>query len=158
MPVMDVLDDLLALDELALNDSDVSRQKALFAVRDHIARRDHGAKVSDAADVLGVSQPTIRAWVTSGLLRSLDDTRPMRIELLSLASVKRALDAVRAGANDAQLAAGVGRLLRDRAAFDGAEAGLVEARSGTIRHIGGDLRAEMTALATRRSSSSPASR
>jgi hypothetical protein len=158
MPVIDVLDDLLALDKLALNDSDVSRRQALFAVRDHIAQRDHGAKVSDAANVLGVSQPTIRAWVTSGLLLCVDDTRPMRIELLSLASVKRALDAVRVGAHDAQFTAGVSRLLRDRAAFDGAEDGLLEARSGTARPIGSDLRAEMAALATQRTSSSPTSR
>jgi DNA-binding transcriptional MerR regulator len=149
---MDVLDDLLALDEFAVNDSDVSRQRALFAVRDHIAQRDHGANVSDAADVVGVSQPTIRAWVTSGLLRSVEDTRPMRIELLSLASVKRALDVVRVGANDAQLAASVSRILRDRAAFDGAEDGLLEARSGTLRPIGSDLRAEVTAFATQRGS------
>jgi Homeodomain-like domain len=155
MPVIDVVDDLLALDDLAVNDPDEARQRALLAVRDHIALRDHGAKVSDAAEVLGVSQPTIRAWVTSGLLISVEDARPIRIELLSLASVKRALDAVRLSASDAQLSVGVSRLLRDRAAFEGVDDGLAEARSGMHKPIASDLRAEMNALAAQQVPSSP---
>ena len=128
MPVVEVLGDLLALDELALNDGDASRRDTLRAIRDHIAQRDQGAKVSDAADVLGVSQPTVRSWLGSGLLVGVVGSRPVRIELLSLAEVKRALEAVREIENEGQLLASVRRQLRDKAVLVGAEDGLAEVR------------------------------
>jgi hypothetical protein len=158
MPVVEVLGDLLALDELALNDGDASRRDALIAIRDHIAQRDEGAKVSDAADVLGVSQPTVRSWLEAGILQSVVGRRPVRIELLSLADVKRALEAVRESEIEGQLLASVRRFLRDKAVLAGAEEGLAEVRLNRTRPIGDDLRAEMSTLVAKRSAKSLKSR
>jgi DNA-binding transcriptional MerR regulator len=154
MPVVEVLGDLLALDELASHDGDASRRGALLAIRDHIAQRDQGAKVSDAAEVLGVSQPTIRSWVEAGILGTVDGSRPVRIELLSLADVKRALEAVREIENEGQLLASVRRLLRDKAASTEIADGLAELRARISQPIGNDLRAEMLTLLPKRSAKS----
>jgi DNA-binding transcriptional ArsR family regulator len=158
MPVVEVLGDLLALDELALNDGDASRRDTLRAIRDHIAQRDQGAKVSDAADVLGVSQPTIRSWLDAGILGSVVGSRPVRIELLSLAEVKRALEAVREIENEGQILASVRRFLRDKAVLAGAEEGLAEGRLNRTRPIGDDLRAELSTLVAKQSAKSLKSR
>lgn len=91
MSLVAVVDDILALDELAAHENDPERRRSIDAVRAHVARRHRGAKVSEAADVLGVSQPTVRAWVDAGVLTAVAGTKPVRIEVLSLADVKRAL-------------------------------------------------------------------
>jgi predicted transcriptional regulator len=158
MPVVEVLGDLLALDELAAKDSDASRRETLRAIRDHIARRDEGAKVSDAAYVLGVTQPTVRSWLDAGILESVAGSRAVRISLLSLAEVKRALHAVREIENEGHFLASVQRLLRDRAAVAGAEEGLAEIRSNRTRPIGDDLRAQMSTLVAKRGAKSMKSR
>ena len=154
MAVDETLSDLIVLDELALHDGDASRRGALIAVRNHIAMRSLGAKVSEAADALGVSQPTIRTWLEAGVLAPVQGTRPVRIELLALASVKRALETVRKAENDGQLLGSVRRLLRDQAILAGAKEGLAQVESGDIRPIGPDLRAEMLAISKTRSAKS----
>ncbi len=76
MSLAEVLDDLLELQELAQDEGDPKRRRAIDEVRSHVARRERGAKVSEAAAVLGISQPTVRAWIESGVLTPMPGTKP----------------------------------------------------------------------------------
>jgi len=67
----DIVQDLLALQRLADDEQDAVRRQPLDAVRQHEADRDRGAKVGEAAQVLGVSVPTVRAWIAAGALQAL---------------------------------------------------------------------------------------
>ena len=75
MSLVEVVDDLLTLEELAAHEDDPDRRRSLEVVRSHLAERDQGAKVSEVAKVLGLSQPTVRAWIESGLLEPIAGRR-----------------------------------------------------------------------------------
>ena len=149
MSLVEVVDDLLALEELAAHEDDPERRRSLDAVRLHLAHRDRGAKVSEAARVLQLSQPTIRAWIESGLLTTVPEAKPVRIDVLALAETKRALDLIREHADDRQLLVHVMRILRDRAALEGSEEGFADLRAGRVVPLGDDLLAEITELRRR---------
>ncbi len=119
MSLAEVVDDLLELQELAQDEGDPKRRRALDEVRAHVARRQRGAKVSEAAAVLGISQPTVRAWMESGVLTPMPSTKPVRIDVLALAETKRALDLIREHADDGPLLVHVMGFLRDQAALRG---------------------------------------
>lgn len=139
MSLAEVLDDLVELQGLAAMESDPARRRSLDEVRTHVARRERGAKVSEAAKVLGLSQPTVRVWLDAGLLAMVPDMKPVRIDVLSIADVKRALDLIREYADDRQLLVHVMRILRDRAALDGSEEGFADLRAGRVVPLGDDL-------------------
>lgn len=61
MGLAELLDDLLTLDELARDEADPARRQRLKALKERIAGRERGATGVQAASVLGVSQPTVRA-------------------------------------------------------------------------------------------------
>lgn len=73
---------------------------------------------------------------------------PIRIEVLNLADVKRAVDLLRTHGQDRDLLAAVYRRLRDRDLLDCDEVaeGLDDARTGRVVPIGDDLRKEMAEL------------
>lgn len=144
MSVVETVDDLIALAQLAEQESDPSRRTTLAAVHDHVAARDKGAKVSEAAQVLGVSAPTVRAWIAAGILAALPG-RPARVDVRSLAAAKRAVDLIRQHKDDRHLLADVARALRDRAVFAGADvaAGMDDLRSGRVTRLD---RAQLDAL------------
>jgi len=119
MSLAEVVDDLITLQQLADHEDDPGRRRSLDAVRDRLAARDRGVKVSEAARVLGFSQPTIRSWIEAGVLDPVSSVTPVRVDLGSLAAVKHAVDLLREHANDQRLLADVMRLLRDRAALEG---------------------------------------
>ena len=146
MSLIEVVDDLLTLEELAAHEDDPERRRSLAAVRNHVADRDRGAKVSEAADVLGISQPTVRAWLNAGVLSEVAETKPVRVDVLSIADVKRALDLIRRHADDRQLLIQVMRVLWDRAALAGSEEGFADLRAGRVVPIGEDLRREIDQL------------
>jgi hypothetical protein len=156
MSLAEVVDDLLELEDLGRHVDDRERRR-LDAVRRHLATRERGAKVSEAALVLGVSQPTVRAWIDAGVLPAIPKTKPVRVELLALADLKRALDLVRANLDDRQLLVHVMRVLRDRAALEGATEGFEDYRAARTVQLGEDLKAEIAELrkkgARRRSTS-----
>lgn len=145
MPVVDVVEDLNALQELAEHEADPDRRRTLDVVRSRLADRDRGAKVSEAAELLGITPPTVRAWIKSGLLVAVPETRPIRVETLCLADVKRALDLIREHSDDSHLLAEVHRVLRDRAALEGAEEGFADLRAGRLVPLTDDLLAELSA-------------
>jgi len=126
-------------------------------VRQHLATRERGAKVSEAALVLGVSQPTVRAWIDAGVLPSIPKTKPVQVDLLALADLKRAVGLVRTHLDDRQLLVHVMRVLRDRAALEGTAEGFEDYRADRTVPLGQDLEAEIGELrkkgARRRSTS-----
>jgi len=146
MSLVEVVDDLLTLGKLAEHEDDPDRRRSLDAVRDHLADRDRGAKVSEAAQVLGLSQPTVRAWIEAGVLEPVTGATPLRVGVLSLADVKRALDLIRRHADDRQLLVQVMRSLRDRAALAGSEEGFRDVAAGRVVPIGDDFRGEIDGL------------
>ncbi|HXH56170.1 helix-turn-helix domain-containing protein [Iamia sp.] len=144
--VVDVVEDLNALQELAEHEADPERRRTLDAVRSRLGDRDRGAKVAEAAELLGITPPTVRAWITSGVLVAVPDARPTRVDTLCLADVKRALDLIREHSDDRHLLADVHRVLRDRAALDGAEEGFADLRARRLVPLTDDLLAELSAL------------
>lgn len=149
MSLAEVLDDLLTLEDLASREEDPERRRSLDDVRSHVARRDQGAKVSEAAEVLGLSQPTVRAWIDSGLLSTVSGAKPVRVEVLALAETKRALDLIREHADERQLLVQVMRILRDRAALEGSDEGFADLRARRVVPLGDDLRSEIAELRRR---------
>lgn len=156
MSLAEVVDDLLELEDLGRHVDDRERRR-LDEVRRHLAKRERGAKVSEAARVLGVSQPTVRAWIDAGILPSIPKAKPVRVDVLALADLKRAVDLVRSNLDDRQLLVHVMRVLRDRAALEGATEGFEDHRAGRTVPLGEDLEAEIGELrkkeARRRSTS-----
>lgn len=147
MSLAEVLDDLFELQELAQAEGDPRRRRALDEVRTHVARRERGAKVAEAAAVLGISQPTVRAWIESGALRPVPGAQPVRIDILALAETKRALDLIREHTDDAQFLVHVMRVLRDRAALqgEGVREGFDDLVAGRVVPLSDDLLDEIAA-------------
>ncbi len=158
MSVAEVVGDLLELQDLANAEEDPDRRRSLSDVVTHVARRERGAKVSEAAEVLGISQPTVRAWIDAGILTAIPDTKPVRIDVLVLAETKRALDLIRDHIDDRQLLVHVSRVLRDRAALEGSEEAFADLRAGRTVPLGEDLIAEIGEIRNRDTGRRPKSR
>ena len=144
MSLAEVVDDLLELEDLGRHVDDRKRRR-LDEVRRHLAERERGAKVSEAAAVLGVSQPTIRAWIEEGVLPAIPQAKPVRVDVLALADLKRAVDLARAHADDRHLLVHVMRVLRDEAALEGADEGVADYQAGRTVPLG-DLESEIAEL------------
>jgi len=124
------------------------RPRAAPARRSAASPRDAraGRQGLRAALVLGVSEPPVRAWIDAGVVPSIRKTKPVRVDLLALADLKRAVDLLRANLDDRQLLAHVMRLLRDRPAIEGAAEGIADYRAGRTVALGDDLKAEIAEL------------
>lgn len=148
MPIAEVVDDLITLQQLADGEDDPDRRRSLDTVGQRLAARERGVKVSDAARLLGFSQPTIRSWIAAGVLDPVPGATPARVDVLSLAAVKHAVDLLRQHADDPRLLADVMRLLRDRAALasEDVRAGLDDLAAGRIAPLGDDLLEEIAAI------------
>ena len=146
MSLAELVDDLLTLRELSEDEDDPDRRRSIDVVRGHVAERDRGAKVSEAAHVLGLSQPTVRAWIESGILEPIAGATPVRISVLSLADVKRALDLIRRHKDDRQRLVQVMRVLRDRAALAGAEEGFADLAAGRVVPLTDELLDDLRAI------------
>ena len=151
MASVDVVDDLIALQQLSEHEDDPGRRRSLDAVRSRLAKRDQGAKVSDAARALGVSAPTVRSWIEAGVLDSVPGATPVRVDVLSLAAVKRAVDLLRKHSDDRHLLADVMRLLRDEAALASEDTrnGLEDLAAGRHFPMGDDLLEEIAVVRSR---------
>lgn len=148
MATVDVVEDLIVLQQLSEHEDDPARRRSLDAVRSRLALRDRGAKVSDAARALGVSAPTVRSWIEAGVLDSVAGATPVRVDVLSLAAVKRAVDLLRKHSDDRHLLADVMRLLRDEAALAGEDARSGREDLAAARHfpVGDDLLEEIATV------------
>lgn len=148
MSVAEDVADLNTLYDLSCGENDATRRRELAGLRDRLARRHEGAKVSEAAEVLGVSPPTVRSWIEAEVLMRMPQSSPLRVEVSSLAAVKRLVDVLRAEGQDRDLLAAISRRLRDRDLLesDGFAAGIKDVRAGRLVPIGDDLRDEMVEL------------
>ncbi len=141
MSTAEVVSDLIELERLAEVELELEskRRKTLVGILDNMAARSGGAKVADVARLLDVSPPTVRAWIDGGVLDEIPDKTPRRVTFESLAAVKRALDEIRAHADDRQLLFQVERILRDRAALEGSDAGFEDSRTGRLTRVTPEL-------------------
>lgn len=140
MSLAGVVDDLITLQQLAEQERDAARRRSLDAVREHVAERDRGAKVAEAAQVLGVSAPTVRAWIEAGALQALAGSSPVRVGVMSLAATKQVVDELKRHRDDRHLLADVLRLLRDRGVLAGDDltAGADDLAAGRVRRLNRD--------------------
>ncbi len=67
---------------------------------DGAAPSPRGLQVAEAADYLGVSEPTIRAWLARGLLNVVPESKPAVVERSSLRRVRRAIKELRRRGQD----------------------------------------------------------
>lgn len=118
MAAIDLVSDLIELERLAAVEEDADRRRQLLDLRDRLAARGDGAKVSEAALVLDLSVPTVRSWVAAGILEAIPGRQPARVTYDSLALAKHALDKIRRHQHDCPLLIAVMRLLRDRDVLD----------------------------------------
>lgn len=137
MSLAGVVDDLIALQHLAEQEEDTARRRSLDSVRKHLAERDRGAKITEAAKVLGVSAPTVRAWIAVGVLHALADSQPVRVDVASLADAKQVVDELRRHSSDRYMLADLLRILRDRASLsnEDARAGTADLNTGRVRRL-----------------------
>ena len=73
-----------------------------------------GLSVAEAADYLGVSEPTVRAWIRRGILLKVPRTRPILVERSSLRTVHRAIGELRRRGEDRDWLRALVDLLHDR--------------------------------------------
>ena len=137
MSISRVVEERNALQRLAEQERDAVRRQSLDAIRGHVAERDGGAKVGEAAQVLGVSAPTVRAWIKAGVLRTVARSSPLRVEVTSLAATKSVLDELRRHRDDGRLLFEVLRVLRDRGALAGDDvaAAVDDLAAGRVRRL-----------------------
>jgi|SRR6266508_1521692 len=136
MSATEIIDDLIELERLAEQELDAARRRRLLGVHDRVASRTEGVPVSEAARVLGLSAPTVRAWVDAGVLGTIPNRTPVRVTATSLATTKRAVDEIRSHRDDRHLLAEVARLLRDRAALaSDARDGIEDMRAGRVTRL-----------------------
>lgn len=137
MSLAGVVDDLIALQHLAEQEEDIARRRSLDSIRKHLAERDRGAKITEAAKVLGVSAPTVRAWIAVGVLDALADSQPVRVDVASLADAKQVVDELRRHSSDRYMLADLLRILRDRASLSNeyARAGAADLNAGRVRRL-----------------------
>lgn len=137
MSLAGVVEDLISLQHLAEQERDAVRRQSLNAVREHVAERDRGAKVGEAAQVLGVSAPTVRAWIEAGALRAVAGSSPLRVGVMSLAATKHVVDELRRHRDDRHLLVDALRVLRDRGVLAGEDvtAGVDDIAAGRVRQL-----------------------
>jgi hypothetical protein len=136
MSASDAIDDLIELKQLAEQERDAARRRRLLGVHERMASRTEGVKVSEAADVLGLSAPTVRAWLDTNVLITVQGKGPKRVTAGSLAAVKRAVDEIRSHRDDRRLLADVARMLRDHGALGSdADAGIEDLRAGRVTRL-----------------------
>lgn len=93
-----------------------------------------GLPVSDAARYLGVSEPTVRAWLARGALTDVPDAKPVLVEVATLRRVGHALADLRERGRDRDWTRALVDLLHDHSERGRPELleGLDELRRGRL--------------------------
>ena len=143
------------VEDLPEQESDPDRRRLLDLVRTHLVDRDLGAKVSEVALLLGLSPPTVRAWMSVGVLQARGGAAPAPVSVLSLAEVKRAVDLLREHNQERDLLVRVMRQLRYRSvlAIDGVQGGFEDLAAGRVAPLTNDLLEELTVPSVRKKQS-----
>lgn len=89
----------------AAKDSDaisvaVDRLEEAVQRLDRAVPNAHGLPVAEAAEYLGVSEPTIRAWLDRSVLDAVPEVKPVLVERSSLRRVHRAVGELRRRGQD----------------------------------------------------------
>lgn len=116
---------VLELDDLRTNLRQRRRgysfDEGIVETLDHVVARlsrsapTDGIPVAAAAQYLGVSAPTIRAWMRHGLLQRVPEARPAKIEASSLHRVRAALNDLRTRGQERDWLHGLSDYLHDHA-------------------------------------------
>ncbi len=93
-----------------------------------------GLQVAEAAEYLGVSEPTVRAWLERGLLNAVPASKPAVVERSSLRRVHRAIEELRRRGQDRDWLRALVDVLHDHADRERPEivAGLDELARGDL--------------------------
>lgn len=103
----------------------VGQLEALSARMQETLQWPGGLAVSQAAERLHVSEPTVRKWLAEGLLEQLEGRKPVEVSQRSVITVERILQGVRDTFPAQQWSKALGAFLHDRDLL-----GLPEARKG----------------------------
>lgn len=127
------LDDAITRASHALSSGDVAvAERALEQAKRTVYTDAPALTVPEVADELGVSRPTVRSWITKGLLDVVASTSPVRVRFASVQQLKERLGRLRELATDERR---YSQLLREAAdqralAQPGAREGLEDALAG----------------------------
>lgn len=127
------LDDAITRASHALSSGDVAvAERALEQAKRTVYTDAPALTVPEVADELGVSRPTVRSWITKGLLDVVAETSPVRVRFASVQQLKERLGKLRELATDERR---YSQLLREAAdqralAQPGAQEGLEDALAG----------------------------
>jgi excisionase family DNA binding protein len=93
-----------------------------------------GITVSQAAERLAVSEPTVRKWLAEGLLGRVEGRRPVEITQRSVIEVERVLEAVRESYPARRWSEALAAFLHDRDLLDQgwAREGIEQLRRGEL--------------------------
>jgi hypothetical protein len=92
----------------------VGQLEALSARMQQTLQWPGGLTVSQAAEHLHVSEPTVRKWLTEGLLKQIDGRKPVEISQRSVIDVERILQGVRENYPARQWSQALAAFLHDR--------------------------------------------
>jgi hypothetical protein len=115
-----------------------AKSDALAALEYATARLDsvphtRGLPVAQAARLLEVSQPTVRAWLARNLLVAVEGCRPEEVEIDSLRRVRDALAELRARGHDRDWVEQLATYIQSaQARPDSLEEGLTQLRRGEL--------------------------
>lgn len=114
--------------------SDAETRRRLQQVRWRLLEWAPSVRLSVAAEMLELSVPTIRAWISRGILEELPSSSPRRVTLRSLSEVRRALRDLRALGQDRNLLEAVLARIEDERELADPELGrsLEEMRRGEL--------------------------
>jgi hypothetical protein len=92
----------------------VGQLEALSARMQETLRWPGGLAVSQTAERLRVSEPTVRKWLTEGLLEQIEGRKPAEVSQRSVIEVERVLQAVRESYPARQWSEALAAFLHDR--------------------------------------------
>jgi hypothetical protein len=133
--VADVVDARMALDS---DDPEVARGFLLHILARAHALPDGGIPVSDASVALGISEPTVRAWLKRGVLQRAGITKPVKVTESSLGEALAAVETIREAGGDGRQLRRVLDAIEDRRTRVELRAAIAELETGQLLDIDPD--------------------
>jgi hypothetical protein len=112
----------------------VGQLEALSARMQQTLQWPGGLTVSQSAERLQVSEPTVRKWLTEGLLKQIEGRKPVEISQRSVIDLERILQGVRENYPARQWSQALAAFLHDRDLLgqDWAREGIEQLRRGEL--------------------------
>jgi hypothetical protein len=127
------LDDALQRASIALASGRVAlAERALEEAKQTVNADAPALTVPEVSEELDVSRPTVRSWITKGLLEGVPDTSPQRVRFASVQELKERLARLHTVAKDERRFSTLLREAADQRALaqPGAREGLQDALAG----------------------------